>query len=196
MKIGSKFLIGLSALVLIFVCYSFGVYNGLVANEENVNQSWSQVENVYQRRADLVPNLISTVKGYAIHEKTTFLEVAKARSEINNVNTKNIVNNARAFEQFQKSQSMLGSALNHLLINVERYPVLRASENFMALQQMLEGTENRIAVERRRYNIVAQSFNVKIRQFPRSIIAKIFNFTKKAYFKADKNANKVPKVRF
>ena len=171
-------------------------YNGLVNLDEQVKKSWSQVENVYQRRLDLIPNLVETVKGYAAHEKETFIAVTEARSKAAGTISPDIVNNPQKFQAFQESQSALSSALSRLLVVIEKYPDLKANENFLSLQTQLEGTENRIAVERGRFNEAAQMFNTKIRQFPVNIIAGLFGFNKKEYFQANPEAKAAPKVQF
>ena len=173
-----------------------GSYNGLVRLDEQVKQSWTQVENVYQRRLDLVPNLVETVKGYAAHEKETFIAVTEARSKAAGSITPDIINNPDKFQAFQASQSALNSALSRLLVVVEKYPDLKANENFLSLQAQLEGTENRIAVERGRFNESAQMFNTRIRQFPTSILAGVFGFSTKEYFKSEEQAKTAPKVQF
>ena len=173
-----------------------GSYNGLVNLDEQVKKSWSQVENVYQRRLDLIPNLVETVKGYAAHEKETFIAVTEARSKAAGTISPDIVNNPQKFQAFQESQSALSSALSRLLVVIEKYPDLKANENFLSLQTQLEGTENRIAVERGRFNEAAQMFNTKIRQFPVNIIAGLFGFNKKEYFQANPEAKAAPKVQF
>ncbi len=189
--LGLLLLVGLG----IFGWY-YGVKNDLVRQEENVTSAWSQVENVYQRRADLIPNLVRTVKGYAAHEQDTLVQVTEARSKVNNINLGNTVNDPLKMEQFQKAQGELSSALSRLMVVVEKYPDLKANENFRDLQVQLEGTENRIAVERKRYNDAAQEFNTRIRQFPASIVAGIAGFQRKAYFQAQPGAEKAPEVNF
>ena len=173
-----------------------GSYNGLVRMDEQVNQAWAQVENVYQRRLDLIPNLVETVKGYAAHEKSTFVEVTQARSRAAGSISSDAINDQQKFQQFQESQAALSSALSRLMVVVEKYPELKANENFLALQTQLEGTENRIAVERERFNVAAQAFNIKIRQFPTNLIGGMFGFHQKEYFKADPLAKTVSKVQF
>ena len=173
-----------------------GAYNGLVQMDEQVNQSWAQVENVYQRRLDLIPNLVETVKGYAAHEKTTLTEVAEARSRAAGTISSDVVTDPAKFAAFQQSQAALSSALSRLMVVVEQYPDLKANQNFMALQAQLEGTENRITVERARFNEAAQIFNTKFRQFPTNMIGGMFGFKVKEYFKADEQAKTVPKVHF
>lgn len=171
-------------------------YNKMVGLQEAVDAQWAQVENVYQRRADLIPNLVNTVKGYADFEKETLTAVIEARSKATSVNIDAKDLNEANFQQFQEAQSGLSSALSRLMVVVEKYPELKANENFLQLQAQLEGTENRISVERRKYNEVVQEYNTAIRRFPRNIVAGIFNFDAKPYFKADKGAQKVPEVKF
>ena len=173
-----------------------GAYNGLVRADEGVTQAWAQVENVYQRRLDLIPNLVETVKGYAAHKKSTFLEVTEARAKASHAPSADIVNDPAKFRQFQESQTALSSALSQLMVVVEKYPDLKANENFLQLQAQLEGTENRISVERGRYNEVARAFNVLLRQFPTNIVGRLFGFKLKEYFKADAGAHVAPKVTF
>ncbi len=173
-----------------------GTYNTMVTMDEGVTASWAQVENVYQRRADLIPNLVNTVKGYAAHEQSTLEGVIEARAKATsvNINPENLT--AESLQQFQNAQTGLSSALSKLMVVVERYPDLKANQNFLDLQAQLEGTENRIAVERRKFNESAQSFNTYIRKFPKNIYANIFGFEKKAYFEAEKGAEKAPEVNF
>ena len=183
---------------IILASYFISSYNTMVKLDENVKQKWSQVENVYQRRMDLIPNLVETVKGYASHEKETFLEVTKARSQVGgmvNISDK-VLNDPAMFQKFQQAQSSLSGALQRLMVVVEKYPELKANENFLALQDQLEGTENRIAVERKRFNEAAQKFNTYIKQFPRVILANMYNFKEKPYFTASEGAEKAPKVKF
>lgn len=177
--------------------YSMGTYNKLVKADEAVKSAWAQVENVYQRRLDLIPNLVETVKGYAAHESETLQAVVEARSKISEVKiASDVVNNPQALDQFQQMQGQLSSALSRLMVVVEKYPDLKANQNFLALQSQLEGTENRIAVERRRFNEVSQEFNTMIRVFPNVFMARFFGFTEKAYFKSDTGAEKAPVVNF
>ncbi len=184
-------------LVLMIYGYISGTYNSLVRLEEGVKASWSQVQNVYQRRADLIPNLVETVKGYASHEKSTLQAVVDARSRVGSINVdQNVINNTEALKKFQSMQGELSGALSRLLVVTENYPQLKANENFLALQSQLEGTENRIAVERMRYNEAAREFNTKRRLFPASIIANMSGFQEKAYFEAEEGAEKAPKVKF
>ena len=174
----------------------FGVRNGLVGQEESVTSAWSQVQNVYQRRADLIPNLVKTVQAYAEHEQDTLLGVTEARSKVNNINLGSATNDPAKMEQFLRAQGELSSALSRLMVVVEKYPDLKANENFRDLQVQLEGTENRITVERMRYNDAARVFNTQIRQFPASIVAGMGGFARKAYFEAQAGAEKAPEVNF
>jgi LemA protein len=183
--------------VLIFVGWGVSVYNRIVTSEEGVKASWSQVENQYQRRYDLVPNLVETVKGYAKQEKEVLLGVTEARSRVGQMAvTPEILNDPQAFAKFQQAQDGLSSALSRLLVVTENYPTLRSNENFLALQQQLEGTENRISVERRRFGETVQEYNVMIRRFPASFIASMTGFKEKAYFTSTSGADKAPDVKF
>ncbi|HUL43572.1 MAG TPA: LemA family protein [Bacteroidota bacterium] len=187
---------------LLIICLSLfgwgtGMYNSLVKLDETVNQAWAQVQNQYQRRADLVPNLVETVKGYAQHESQVFTDVAEARSSVGKLQiTPDVLNNPQAFQKFNEAQGVLSSALSRLMAVAENYPQLKANENFLQLQSQLEGTENRIAVERRRFNEVVQDYNVKVRTFPTMIFAGIFGFSQKQYFQAEPGSEKTPKVQF
>ncbi len=196
MQKSTKIWIIVGVVAALFLGSIVAKYNNFVTQEENVKTAWSQVENVYQRRADLIPNLVSTVKGYAAHEKETFTAVTEARSKVNNINLKGITNNPAALQQFQNAQGALSSALSRLMVVVERYPDLKANQNFLDLQTQLEGTENRITIERRRYNEAARTFNTLIRKFPNNLYAALFNFESKAYFEAQAGAEKAPKVEF
>lgn len=185
------------ALVVIWFMVFGGVYNGLVTREEGVNSAWSQVENVYQRRLDLVPNLVETVKGYAAHEKETLQGVVEARSKVSQMKIdSDVISDPSKLQAFQAAQGSLSSALSRLMVVVERYPDLKASQNFLALQTQLEGTENRITVERKRFNEAARDFNTYQRVFPNVIIANMMGFEKKAYFEADAGAATAPQVKF
>lgn len=190
--------LGTFALGLVLLAMLFGgVYNALVAAEETVSEAWAQVENVYQRRLDLVPNLVETVKGYASHEQETLQAVIEARSNIVQLNlTAKDLENPAALAEFEAAQQGLSSALSRLLVLVERYPDLKANQNFLMLQSQLEGTENRITVERRRFNETARDFNTKIRVFPNYLVARWSGFEKKAYFAADEAARTAPTVKF
>jgi LemA protein len=172
-----------------------GSYNSLVKLDENVKSKWGQVENVYQRRADLVPNLVETVKGAAAFEKDTFTAVTEARAKVGQV-TFNNVPNQEEMQKFQAAQNGLSSALSRLMVVVEKYPDLKATQNFQDLQVQLEGTENRIAVERKRFNDAAQEFNTARRRFPTMFIASIFGFAERPYFQAVPGSEKAPQVKF
>lgn len=171
-------------------------YNQMVSYDEAVSAQWAQVENSYQRRADLIPNLVSTVKGYANFEKETLTGVIEARAKATSVqlNADNL--DAASLQNFQAAQDGLSSALSRLMVVVERYPDLKANQNFLELQAQLEGTENRIAVERRKFNEITRQYNTYIRKFPKNIVASIFSFDKKAYFEAEESAKEVPTVEF
>ncbi len=194
------FLLTLVAIAVIAVGLLFwgtGVYNSLVGSEEGVRSAWSQVESQYQRRADLIPNLVNTVKGYAAQEKEVLLGVTEARAKVGQIMvTKEVLEDPDAFSKFQAAQDQFSSAISRLLAVAENYPTLKSNENFMALQTQLEGTENRIAVERKRYNEVVQGFNTQIRRFPASVVAGITGFREKQYFKAREGAEVAPEVRF
>lgn len=170
-------------------------YNRLVKLDEAVKSAWAQVENVYQRRADLIPNLVETVKGARDFERETLTAVVEARAKVGQV-TFSGVPNSQQFAQFQKAQDELSSALSRLLVVVERYPELRATEAFRDLQAQLEGTENRIAVERKRFNEAAQAYNTYRRRFPQVLIANLLGFAERPYFQATPGAERPPQVRF
>ncbi len=192
----AKYLIGLGVLLLL-VFYGISVNNGLVSQEENVEGAWAQVENQYQRRADLIPNLVNTVKGAANFEQETLTSVIEARSKATSINiSASDLNDSAKLAQFQEAQNQLSGALSRLLVTVEKYPELKANANFRDLQSQLEGTENRIATERKRFNDAAQGYNTAIRKFPASIFASIGGFERKAYFEADKGAENAPTVDF
>ncbi len=171
-------------------------YNTMVEKDEVVSEKWSQVENAYQRRADLIPNLVATVKGYASHEKETLEGVIKARAKATkmNINADNLT--PENIQKFQQAQSGLSSALSKLMVVVERYPDLKANQNFLELQTQLEGTENRIANERRMFGEAVKDYNSYIRKFPNNLFAGMFDFDKRAYFEAEKGSDKAPKVEF
>lgn len=171
-------------------------YNGMVTADENVQSAWAQVENVYQRRADLIPNLVATVKGYAEHESSTLEAVVAARAKATQITVDPENLSESALAQYNEAQGELSSALGKLLMIQENYPALKANENFRDLQAQLEGTENRIATERRKFNESAKSYNTYIRTFPRNIIASMFNFEKKGYFEAQAGAETAPIVEF
>lgn len=173
-----------------------GTYNTIVTYEENINGKWAQVTTDYQRRLDLIPNLVSTVKGYADFEKETLTAVIEARAKATSVNISADNLNPAMFQQFQQAQQGLSSSLSKLLVTVERYPELKANQNFLELQAQLEGTENRIANSRRKFNESTQLYNTFIKTFPRNIYANIFGFEKKIYFEAEAGAEKAPEVKF
>ena len=185
-------------LVVLGVILVWGVasYNGLVSAEEGVSTAWSNVENQYQRRADLIPNLVNTVKGYAAHEQETLDAVVAARTRATQVVVDAEDMTPEKLQQFQKAQGEVGAALGRLLAITEAYPDLKANQNFLELQAQLEGTENRISVERRNFNDAARKFNTSIRTFPRNIIAGMCGFEKRPYFEAEESAAKAPEVKF
>lgn len=186
--------------VLIFSVYGKfkSSYNSMVILDEGVKEKWSQVENVYQRRSDLIPNLVATVKGYAKHEENTFTQLAEARSKAGgtfNI-SEEVLNDPALFEKFQEAQSSLGGALQRLMMITENYPELKANESFLSLQSELEGTENRITVERMRFNEAAKGYNTYIRTFPNNLMANMFGFSQRPYFKAVSGAEVAPTVDF
>jgi LemA protein len=194
-------LIGLLGIGAIFAVSMVSGYNSLVRLDQGVKAAWGQVENVYQRRADLIPNLVETVKGAATFEKETFTAVATARAQVGQVSSaavQNIANDPAAFQRFQQAQDGLSSALSRLMVVTERYPDLKATAGFRDLQAQLEGTENRITVERMRFNEAAQGFNTKRQSFPTVLIAGFFGsrFNEKPYFKAQAGSDVAPKVKF
>lgn len=190
-----KIAIILGVLVLLVVIVS-SAYNKMVNKDEKAQEAWAQVENVYQRRADLIPNLVQTVKGAADFEKSTLEGVIEARSKASSVQVDPSKLTEESLAQFQAAQDQLSSALNRLMVVIERYPELKANQNFLELQAQLEGTENRITVERKKFNEVVKEYNTYIRRFPINIFANIFNFEKKGYFKAEAGAEQAPDVEF
>jgi len=184
-------------IVLIFAFFQWGVSvnNKMIEMDENVASQWSQVENVYQRRADLIPNLVSTVKGYAAHENQTLTEVVEARAKATSVNVDPTKLTPEAIQQFQQAQGGLSSALGRLMVVVEKYPDLKANENFLNLKDQPEGTEKRKNGERQKFNSEAKVYNTYIRKFPQTFIASFKGFEKKAYFEAEKGSQKAPKVQ-
>lgn len=185
-------------LIIIVISSLVGSYNNMVKLDEGVKEKWSQVENVYQRRYDLIPNLVETVKGYAKHEQETFITVTEARAKAGgtfNI-SEQVLNDPAMFQKFQQAQAGLSSALQRLMVVVEKYPDLKANQNFLALQDQLEGTENRIAVERKRFNEAARYYNTYIKQFPKMILANMFGFREKQYFRSAEGAEEAPKVEF
>jgi LemA protein len=189
-------LIVVVVVIVLLVSWGTGIYNKLVSQEEGVNQAWANVENVYQRRLDLIPNLVNTVKGVANFEKSTLTAVIEARAKATSVqiNPKNL--DEASLQKFQEAQNGVSSALGRLMVVVEQYPQLKATQNFSELQAQLEGTENRITVERMKFNEAAQAYNTYIRRFPANIFAGLFGFQKKAYFEAQQGADKAPQVQF
>lgn len=184
-------------IVALLVIYGINVNNSLVSKEEAVDQSWAQVENQYQRRSDLIPNLVNTVKGAANFEQETLNSVVEARSRATSiqVNSEDL-NDPQKLQQFQQAQAQLSGALSRLLVTVERYPELKANQNFRDLQVQLEGTENRIATERMRYNNAVRDYNTSTRRFPGNIFAGLLAFDDKAYFEAEEGAEETPEVTF
>ncbi len=179
------------------VLWGIGAYNNLVTINETVTNSWAQVENQYQRRADLIPNLVNTVKGYAEFERGVLTDVTEARAKVSQMNiTPEVLNDPAAFQKFQQLQGELSGALSRLLVTVENYPNLKANENFLQLQAQLEGTENRISVERRKFNETVQTYNTTIKRFPNSMLAGLFGFGEKQYFKSAPGSENAPKVEF
>lgn len=185
-------------LVIVAIVAIWGVtgYNGLVRADEAVSTAWSNVENQYQRRADLIPNLVNTVKGYAAHEKEALDAVMTARARATQVTVDVADMTPEMLQEYQKSQGEIGAALGRLLAIAEAYPDLKANSNFLELQAQLEGTENRISVERRNFNDAAKGYNTSIRTFPRNILAGMFGFEKRPYFEAQEGAEKAPDVQF
>ena len=171
-------------------------YNSMVQKEETVTSQWAQVQNVYQRRADLIPNLVNTVKGYANFEKSTLTDVIEARAKATSINIDASKLNEKSLKEFQAAQDGLKGSLSRLMVAVERYPDLKANQNFLELQAQLEGTENRITVERMKFNEATQDFNAYIRQFPQIMFSKMFGFKEKPYFQAAESAQKAPEVKF
>ena len=193
MKKSTLILIGVIAVIVIYVIFA---YNGLVSKQEQLRSKWSQVETQYQRRSDLIPNLVATVKGYAKHESNTLREVMEARSKATQININPDKLDAESIAQYNKAQGELSQALGRLLMITENYPDLKASEQFTSLQAELSGCENRIAVARDRYNDAAKKYNISRRRFPNDLFASAFGFSEVAYFKADEGSEKAPKVSF
>ena len=198
MKLSKGWIIAIIVVLFIILIFSWGtgIYNKLVNKEEAVNTQWANVENVYQRRADLIPNLVAAVKGVANFEQSTLTAVIEARAKATsvNINPKNL--DEASIQKFQQAQDGLSSTLSRLMVVVEKYPELKATQNFSELQAQLEGTENRITVERRNFNESAQAYNTYLRGFPANIFAGIYGFQKKGYFKAVEGAEKAPEVKF
>jgi LemA protein len=187
-------------LIITLVLMLFGVgcnYNAMVEKGEEVDAQWQQVETQYQRRMDLIPNLVSTVKGYASHESDTYTAVTEARAKVGNITVdKSILEDPELFAKYQEAQNNLSSALSRLIAVSENYPELKANENFLSLQDELEGTENRIATERQRFNKLVKEYNVLIKRFPGNLFAKMYGFKEKEYFAAAAGAEKAPVVQF
>jgi LemA protein len=195
--ISAAVLIVIAVVVGSIFLWGLGIYNNLVTQDETVRKGWSDVEAQYQRRLDLIPNLVSTVKGYATQEQTVFIGVAEARSKVSQMTvTKEVLEDPQAFAKFQQAQDQLSGALSRLLVVAEQYPQLKSNENFMDLQKQLEGTENRITVARTRYNETVQAYNTYVRRFPASLVAGFTGFREKAYFQAKEGADQAPKVTF
>ncbi len=186
----------LIAVLAVLALWVIGGYNGLVSTQEELNKSWANVENQYQRRADLIPNLVETVKGYAGHERETFEAVVNARSKATQMSVDPANLTPEKLQEFQAAQGELSNALGRLLLLREAYPELKANENFMELQAQLEGTENRISVAREEFNRSVQSYNTTVRRFPKNVIASLFGFDVKPTFEAEKGAEKAPEVKF
>ena len=191
-----KYLTYILVLAVMGVALSSCGYNTMVSKQEGVNSQWANVENAYQRRADLIPNLVATVKGYAEHEQETFTQVTEARAKATQVTVDPESLTEESIQQYQQAQSQLGSAIGRLLLIQENYPELKANQNFLALHDELAGTENRISVERNKFNQTAQDFNAYIRQFPRVIYAGWFGFKPKGYFQSSPGAETAPQVQF
>ncbi len=196
MKKGTTAIIIIAAIAVILFFWVKGAYNGLVKADEQVSAAWAQVENVYQRRADLIPNLVATVKGYAEHESSTLESVMAARARATQMTVDASDLNAESIAEYQDAQGELSQALGRLLMITENYPDLKANQNFRDLQAQLEGTENRIATERMKFNETARAYNTMVRSFPKNIIASMFNFDTKGYFKAEEGAETAPEVKF
>ncbi|MBK9295185.1 MAG: LemA family protein [Oligoflexia bacterium] len=192
-----RILLGVLAIVVAIGFMFAGSYNGLVTKQENVNEKWSQVQNDYQRRADLIPNLVNTVKGVSKFERETLTAVVEARAKVGSMQIdKNILNDPTAFKKFEAIQGELSSALSRLMVVVEKYPELKSTTNFLNLQSQLEGTENRITVARRDFNISVKEYNTSVRRVPTSIVATVTGFKEKPYFEAVQGSEKAPEVSF
>ena len=200
-KMGCLIGAGLLVVAAILGMMAVGQYNGLVTNQQEVEKQWAQVQNVYQRRADLIPNLVATVKGAAKFEQDTLTQVVEARSRVGQISaqaTQEILNDPAKFQQFQQAQDGLSSALSRLLVVSEQYPELRAVPAFQDLMGQLEGTENRITVERKRFNDVAQTYNTQIKKFPTSLFIRLlgWSFSPRSYFQGQPGSENAPKVDF
>ena len=198
-RMSRALIVGIVILVVLvgLVVWGVGINNQLVTLDQQVNQAWAQVQNQYQRRADLIPNLVETVKGFAAQERGVLEAVTQARARATGVQlTPEALNDPRAMERFQAAQRELSGALSRLLVTVERYPELKSNQNFLDLQKQLEGTENRIAVERKRFNDAVGAYNTRLRLFPGSIVARLAGFAPKAFFEAAPDAATPPRVKF
>lgn len=185
----------IAIVVGVILIWGIGIYNGLVNKQETVSKAWGQVENVYQRRADLVPNLVALVKNYQEYEQGTLIAVTEARAKKASATSVNMESYTESdLQNFQTAQDELGESLNRLIVSIENYPDLKASENYLTLQAQLAGCENRILTERQRFNEAAKAYNQSLRKFPGNIIANMFNFEKRPYFEADEGADKVPET--
>jgi LemA protein len=188
---------GLLVVGIIVLAWGISVNNSLVTRDQAVQESWAQVQNVYQQRADLVPNLVETVKGFAAQERTVLEEVTRARASVAGIKlTPEMLNDPAALRKFQEAQAQLGGALSRLLVTVERYPDLKSNQNFLTLQSQLEGIENRVAVERRRFNETVREYNTEVRRFPGSLVASVRGFAEKPFFEAAPGSEAAPKVKF
>ncbi len=192
-----KYILNFTLFLIIIASFSGCGYNSLIEQDEKVNQAWAQVENQYQRRADLIPNLVKTVQGYADFEKDVLTEVTELRSKVGQIKlSTDDLSDEEKFKQFSEAQDKLSGALSRLLVVAENYPQLKANENFLQLQSQLEGTENRISVERKKFNETVQEYNTSVRRFPTLITAKIMGFKEKQYFKSAPGTDKAPDVNF
>jgi LemA protein len=197
MRAGLVVLAVVVVLLIGFVMWGIGVQNQLVRLEQDVNEKWAQVQNVYQRRADLIPNLVETVRGFAAQERTVLTEVTQARANATSIRlTPEALNDPQAMQKFAAAQGQLTGALSRLLVTVERYPELKSNQNFLTLQSQLEGTENRVTIERQRYNTSVRDYNTRLRTFPASLVAGVMGFKSKAFFEAAPGSETAPKVRF
>ena len=183
-------------IIALIVVWGIRIYNNMVNQEETVTKAWANVENQYQRRADLIPNLVNTVKGYAAHEKETLQAVVDARTKATSINIDAENMTAEELQKFQEAQKEVGSSLGRLIAIAENHPDLKANQNFLELQSQLEGTENRISVERKNFNDAVKTYNAFVRRFPQTLLANIFGFDKKPYFEAEEGSNKAPTVEF
>lgn len=196
MKRSSIILLSVAGILILAIFWGVSKYNGLVTKDEAVSGQWANVENQYQRRADLIPNLVATVKGYASHESETLEGVVAARAKATQITVDPNNLTPEKLQQYQAAQGELSSALGKLLMITENYPELKANQNFLELQAQLEGTENRITTERGRFNELSKDFNATVREFPTNIVASLAGFEKKAYFEAEEGSEKAPEVKF